>query len=262
MSVYDLNKLPDLDNADFKPLYVQLYDILNDFIKSYNISPNTLLPSEKDLMDRYGISRPTVRQAFQKLEAEHSIHRIRGKGTFLSDLIDNKNLYSMFSAEERFAAEGITVKSISLEISKIHPLKDWSEELQLGRNEKVCRIRRLKLIEDKPFAIKERIFPLKVAKLVNADDLKDKLIYNLINMLPGIEINRIQYTFKSRKIKNKEAKELKTAFNTPVLVRKGLYYTTRGKPVMISHTINLPEIHEFEFVLHKRKNNWLVVKSQ
>ena len=260
--MFDLNKLPDLDKSDFKPLYVQLYDILANFIRSDNITADTPLPSEKNLMERYGISRPTVRQAFQRLEAEFSIERIQGKGTFLSDLMNNRNLYSLFSLEERFAAEGITVQTITLAASPINPIKEWSKELKLSTNEKVLRIRRLKLIEDKPFAIKERIIILDVAKLLDKDELNNISIYNAIDKLSGFAINRIHYKFRSRKIRKKEAYELKATLTTPVLVRKGLYYNIEGRPVMISYTINLPEIHEFEFVIHKTKDKWLVVNSQ
>ena len=42
----------------------------------------------------------------------------------------------------------------------------------MSRNEKVCHIRRLKLIDDTPFAIKERIIPLKVARLIGKNDFE------------------------------------------------------------------------------------------
>ena len=262
MSNYDLKKLPDIDKSEYKPLYIQLYDILSDFINSSNIPPNTPLPSEKELMQRYGISRPTVRQALQRLESENSIQRVRGKGTFLSDLMNNNNLYSMFSAEERFAAEGKIVKSVTLKISNMKPYKKWSDNLGLSRNEKVCQIRRLKLIDDKPFAIKERVIPLKVAKLIGRNSLKHKFIYDLVDNLPEYKIERINYSFKTRKIKKTEAEVLEVHCNTPVLVRVGVYYNISAKPVMLSNTINLPEIHEFEIELQKIKENWLVARSE
>ncbi len=48
----DLGKLPDLDKTDYKPLYIQLSEMLEDYIMAQEISPETPLPSEKDLMDR------------------------------------------------------------------------------------------------------------------------------------------------------------------------------------------------------------------
>ncbi len=48
----DLGKLPDLDKTDYKPLYIQLSEMLEDYIMAQEISPETPLSSEKDLMDR------------------------------------------------------------------------------------------------------------------------------------------------------------------------------------------------------------------
>ncbi|MFZ2544024.1 MAG: GntR family transcriptional regulator, partial [Lactococcus raffinolactis] len=68
-----------------RPLYDQLVDLLKGKIEN-EFEPDSLLPSERELVDQYGVSRTTVRQALQELEQMNYIYRRHGKGTFVSDL--------------------------------------------------------------------------------------------------------------------------------------------------------------------------------
>ena len=60
-----LDKLPELDKTDYKPLYIQLGDVLADFIRTNEFAPEIPLPSEKDLMERFGLSRTTVGRLYR-----------------------------------------------------------------------------------------------------------------------------------------------------------------------------------------------------
>ena len=57
-----------------------LYDIIN----KNKSETNFLLPSEKALCLKFGVSRITVKSALQELAAENLIYRHQGKGTFIS----------------------------------------------------------------------------------------------------------------------------------------------------------------------------------
>ena len=42
------------------------------------------MPTERELSERFGVSRGTVRQALDRLEAEQRVHRHQGRGTFVA----------------------------------------------------------------------------------------------------------------------------------------------------------------------------------
>jgi len=63
------------------PLYAQLRDILSDEIAQ--LAPGDRLPSEFEIVDRFSVSRATVRQAIAELESAGRVHRKRGFGTFV-----------------------------------------------------------------------------------------------------------------------------------------------------------------------------------
>jgi GntR family transcriptional regulator len=67
-----------------EPLYARLKIALRQLIAA-GMKPGDQLPTEANLCDTYGVSRITVREAMQVLEAEGVIVRRQGKGTFVAD---------------------------------------------------------------------------------------------------------------------------------------------------------------------------------
>lgn len=66
-----------------KPLWSQLYDILETRILNGEYQAGEILPSEISLMKEFEVSRITVRQAMDKLINAKLISRKRGKGTIV-----------------------------------------------------------------------------------------------------------------------------------------------------------------------------------
>ncbi|MGQ0838213.1 GntR family transcriptional regulator [Actinokineospora sp.] len=65
------------------PVYRQLADVLRDRISSGSYPPGTQLPSERDLVAEFGVSRPTVRQAVGLLQQSGAILVEHGRGAFV-----------------------------------------------------------------------------------------------------------------------------------------------------------------------------------
>ncbi|MFI9646138.1 GntR family transcriptional regulator [Streptomyces sp. NPDC052040] len=64
-------------------LYQQVAAAIREAILSGEFTPDSPLPSEAQLMTRYGVSRPTVRNAIAALRAEGLIDVRHGKGSFV-----------------------------------------------------------------------------------------------------------------------------------------------------------------------------------
>lgn len=66
------------------PMYYRLKMDIISKINTGEWSDHEKLPSENELCNQYGISRITVRKAFDELVASKYIYKIQGKGTYVS----------------------------------------------------------------------------------------------------------------------------------------------------------------------------------
>jgi GntR family transcriptional regulator len=78
--------LPSLDRSSFIPLYYQLAQLLRESIVTGVWAAGAELPSERNLMQEYELSRNTVRQALDQLYREGLIMREQGSGTRVAQL--------------------------------------------------------------------------------------------------------------------------------------------------------------------------------
>ena len=65
-----------------KPIYQQLYADIRSAIEEGRFGDGGRIPTEAELQQEYGVSRHTLRQAFQDLVAEGLVYRVPGRGTF------------------------------------------------------------------------------------------------------------------------------------------------------------------------------------
>ncbi|GAX89894.1 GntR family transcriptional regulator [Effusibacillus lacus] len=77
------------------PLYVQVKESVLAEIKSGQWKAGDKLPTERELSEKLKVSRNTVSQAYQELEAEGILTSVQGRGTFVCDrddavLIENR----------------------------------------------------------------------------------------------------------------------------------------------------------------------------
>ena len=83
-----------IDRRSVLPLYYQLAHILREKIRIGQLEPGGLVPSERDLMEYFHLSRNTVRQSMEVLVKEGLVVKDHGHGTYVSRL-SNKFEYML-----------------------------------------------------------------------------------------------------------------------------------------------------------------------
>ena len=75
--------LVSVDHDAETPLWQQLADILRAKIKSGELPPGRVMPSESTLVQEHGLARGTARKAVDALVQEGLVNRVQGRGTFV-----------------------------------------------------------------------------------------------------------------------------------------------------------------------------------
>lgn len=81
----------EIDRASPLPLYRQLQDGLQTLIESRVLKPADQLPTEQELVSRYGLSRTTIRRAFSDLVNAGLVERSAAKGTFVREQLSSRS---------------------------------------------------------------------------------------------------------------------------------------------------------------------------
>src|SRR5699024_6203885 len=100
-----------LDSNSVVPLYYQLKEILKEEIRKGSLAEGHRVPSERELMEMYKVSRATARRSLDELMVEGLIFRRQGIGTFVSKSKVVQNLIGEISFNQQIIKQGLTPKS-------------------------------------------------------------------------------------------------------------------------------------------------------
>src|SRR3954452_7017550 len=80
---YDMNI--DLRRDIMQPKYKIVIEEIKSWLFEEQFLPHQKLPTETQLMDRFSVSRHTIRRAIGDLEVENYLYRIQGGGIYAAD---------------------------------------------------------------------------------------------------------------------------------------------------------------------------------
>ncbi len=142
-------------------LYWEVYQALRKKILSGEYEIGEQLPTESELQSTFNVSRITIRKAIEMLAADGYVLTKQGRGTEVLDPKTTQKLNYISSFSETLIERGYRVSLKDVRVSIIEPSSRVNAELKLKPGEKVVRIYRVRMANDKPIAIMTNYIPEK-----------------------------------------------------------------------------------------------------
>ncbi|MFW6281755.1 MAG: GntR family transcriptional regulator [bacterium] len=250
MNCEKMNFEIDFDNDT--PLYHQIKEDLLLKIEQNKLKPGDKLPPEVHLMEKYDVSRITVRNAILALVNQGLLNRKSGVGTFVSQPKAVRPFpgVSSFTEDMRHKNMEPGRKLISYKI--IEPSKSLKEKMELNDKEKVLQMERLMFADGEPIAIHFINLPELVWKRVDVskENLKTESLYKLIES-SGIILKEAEENIEGSIADASIAQTLGIKEGDPILIVERFVRTNTGE--IMDYAINTYRADRYKYhIKHKR----------
>ena len=196
------------------PLYGKVEEVLASEIARGDHRPGDRLPSEDELLARFGVSRITVRRAIQNLIQRGVVEIQRGRGTFV--------LAPKVSQE-------LTRLTGFVEDMDTHGRKASARVVSKGA--RVMRIERVRLADAVPMSFDETYLPLEIGKEIVRNDLRVRPIFTLLEEKYGIPLTEAEYSLEAAAASAHVAGALNVPEGAPIFRIERTSFTTSGRPI-------------------------------
>ncbi|MTI94548.1 MAG: GntR family transcriptional regulator [Firmicutes bacterium] len=245
-----LIELPDqkLDESSPTPLYYQLRELIADTIKGGQYGPEYKLPSERELAEKYGLSRMTVRQATIALVNDGFLVRKRGMGTFVSPPKVEQGLLKLTGFTEDMRQRGMVPSTRILAMKQEQASENTARKLGIAEGEGIILLERLRLADGEPMAYERCHLPQGRFPELTEDDLKGQSLYALLTTKYNISFESAKQSLEATVATKREAAMLNVTRGAPLLLLERSTLDQNGR--VIEFVKSLYRADRYKFHVH------------
>ena len=208
-----------LDPTSPLPLYQQLATELGNQIRAGLFLPGRRIPSEHELANRYGLGRPTVRQATEVLVRRRVLGRRRGAGTFVNEGAPEVDLFSLGGTMASFQRSGINLTTRWLKKLKLRKVS--SDNDNPFSNRSVFTVERLGSIARQPVLFERLYFaPTVFPDMHDSAPLPADSLSHFVAQRYQLEPLAGRQTFRVHAVSRAMATQMRLAEGTPLVFVK------------------------------------------
>lgn len=222
--------------------------ILEDLVGS--LSPGAALPSERELAERYGLARMTVRNEIERLTTEGSVYRLHGRGTFVAESrIAQAGALTSFTEDMlgRGHVPGSTVTS-----SEVVAADGFlAATLEIKPGDSCFRLDRVRTADGRPMALEQVHIPLERFEGIEGIDFADASLFEILEDRFGIALGNAEQRVVAVGIDADQAPLLGVAEGAPGLRFDTVTRDRDGTPVL--YAVSLYPGDRYEIALRQTR---------
>lgn len=233
-----------IDRDDSLPVYAQIANAIRGLVTSGTLAPGTMLPPERVLCDDFGVSRMTLRQAYDVLERENILNSQRGRGTSVSPQRMRKQQQEMRSFSEEVRASGATPSSKLVAFETIVPPLQVREDLSMPAGERAYRFERIRFSDKTPMAIEVVQIPCYLCPGLERVDLSKRSLYAVMESDYGLQLAHSLENISATLPSPRSRKLLELPRGAAVLTIERKTYTSTGTPAEVAVTTYRGDLYQ------------------
>lgn len=235
------------------PLYHRLYVLLRDGIASGTHPAGSVLPSEIELKETFGVSRITAKRALDELATEGLVERVRGRGTTVTGqaaaLVGARPITaSIDGLLESLNAIGRKTSVEVIEFAYVPPPDFARIPLALEPGALVQRAVRVRSLDGGPLSQSTTYVPERIGRAYAAKDLKQTPLIDLLERA-GLVVGTADQSITATLADSLTASRLKVGVGAPLLLMKRCVKDVNGKPVQYIEILYRPDRFEYRMSL-------------
>lgn len=241
-----------LKKDDAVPLYNQLIDTLIAEIKD-NLQEGDKLLSEREICQKYDVSRTTVRLALNELEVLGYVLKRHGKGTFVSGLWqETSDLSDAYSFTDHMASIGKVPETTILEFETIRVNKTIADKLSIAEGGEAFRLVRLRLADQLPMMYETSYIPASLFPGLTRERVVGTPLYKVFQDEYHYDINYADEEFYASLIQENEAPYLEVdELEACLRIQRTTY---RKDSQIIEYTLSVARSDQFVYrIRHAKK---------
>jgi len=221
-----------------KPLYVQIQEYIAEKIIAGELSPESRIPSERELSQELGVSRMTVRRAITELVNEGLIERRHGAGTFVAKPKLTYDAFELVSYAQALRSRGLVVNRQLLEFNEVPASKRLAEKLQVEIGHSLYRVVLLYMANRTPAILVRTFLSCERCPDLLEYDLEKTSIYDLLTEGMKTRIQSVDQSIEAVVASESVAKQLRVEDGFPLLmITRIVYRAVDGLPIQYSQDL-------------------------
>jgi DNA-binding GntR family transcriptional regulator len=235
-----------------RPLYRRIEADLRDRIRTGQLAPGARVETELELMERYGVSRATVRQALGGLIAAGALEVRRGLGTYVASARFEHTIGGFYSFSREIERGGRRPGTRVLDLA-IEPADAMvADALEIEPGAPVVALRRIRLADAEPIVVETSRLPAARFPGLETVDFGSVRLYDTLTSVYGCRPSRARETFEPILLSADEAGLLGQRRGEPALRVERIAYDQDGHPIEHCRSTVRGDRYRYAVELHDR----------
>lgn len=218
------------------------------------IGSDGMVPSERELMEMFKVSRITAKKALDDLVKEGYLYRVQGKGTFVKNDRLNQDLVLITSCTDDIIRMGMKPSKKLLLAEVIPADQARRRRLQLCEGDKVFMVKRVYFADDDPLNLTTTYLPCKLFPGIEEHDFGVESIYHVLEEKYQTKITKATRTIEAVLAGDEVSQILGVDEGKPILLFRAVTYgLVNGKEVPIETFKSYYRTDKFKFYINQVK---------